>query len=133
MPKFLAFMWYLFCLRKNVGRTSPAPFKFLTNANSTSNLRLLKSSLWMKVPCDQQLFRSRKPLKCFPNLDVQMLWIHGSIFGCIYLFQFKFRKFWRNSAKKATALYVHSPILKTQLRKYDSMKNLLVFFALKID
>jgi hypothetical protein len=25
-----------------------------------------------------------------PNLDFQMLCMHGSIFGCIYLFQFKF-------------------------------------------
>jgi hypothetical protein len=42
------------------------------------------------------------------------------IFGCIYLFQFKFGNFCGNSAKQATALYVHSALLKTSLRKYES-------------
>jgi hypothetical protein len=32
----------------------------------------------------------------FPNLDVQMPWMHGSIFGCIYNLKFS-----RNSAKPA--------------------------------
>jgi hypothetical protein len=36
-----------------------------------------------------------------------------------YLFQFKFGNFCRNSVKQATALYVHSPLLKTLLRQYD--------------
>jgi hypothetical protein len=46
-----------------------------------------------------------------------MLWMLGSIFGCIYLFQFKFKHFYRNAAEQATALYIPSPFLKTQLRK----------------
>jgi hypothetical protein len=45
--------------------------------------------------------------------------MHGSILGCIYLFQFKLENFYRNSAKYATAMYVHSPLLKTPLRSHD--------------
>jgi hypothetical protein len=54
-----------------------------------------------------------------PNLDNQMVRMHGNIFGCIYLFQFKFGNFYRNSIKQATALHVHSPLLKTPLRSND--------------
>jgi hypothetical protein len=36
--------------------------------------------------------------------------MHGSMFGCMYLFKFKFRKFCRNSIKQATALYVLFPL-----------------------
>jgi hypothetical protein len=46
--------------------------------------------------------------------------MHGSIFGCMYLFQFKFGNFYRNLTKQATVLYVvyvHSPLLKTLLTK----------------
>jgi hypothetical protein len=36
-----------------------------------------------------------------------------------YLFQFKFKIFCRNLTKQATALYVHSLLLKTPLRFDD--------------
>jgi hypothetical protein len=56
----------------------------------------------------------------------------------IYRFQFKFGIFFRYLAKQATSLYVHSPLLKIQLGKYDSMMNFLcsevkTIFALKFD
>jgi hypothetical protein len=75
------------------------------------------------IPCYQQLFRSKKPLRFWtyicPNLlEVQTfrcseMQMHGSIFGCIYLFQLKFGNFCLNSAKQTTGMYVHSPLLKT--------------------
>jgi hypothetical protein len=40
-----------------------------------------------------------------PNLNNQMLRMHGSILGCKYLFQFKLGNVYRNSAKQATAMY----------------------------
>jgi hypothetical protein len=49
--------------------------------------------------------------------------IHGSIVGCIYLFQFNFGNFWRKSLKQATVLYVHCPLLKTPLRKLLSCQK----------
>jgi hypothetical protein len=48
--------------------------------------------------------------KCLECMEV-------CISGCIYLFQFKFGIFCRNSVKQATALHEHSPLLKTPLRK----------------
>jgi hypothetical protein len=57
---------------------------------------------------------------------------------CIEVFLVAYTCFNLNLAKQATALYVHSPLLKTQLRKLDSMMNLLcskvkIIFALKFD
>jgi hypothetical protein len=47
----------------------------------------------------------------YPNLDNQMVWMHGSIFGCIY----------RNSGKQATAMYVILRYWKHPLRSiYES-------------
>jgi hypothetical protein len=65
------------------------------------------------------LFLVNHPVFFGPNLDIQMFWMHESIFGCIYLFQFKFGKFWRNATKQATALYLNFPLLKTPLRFND--------------
>jgi hypothetical protein len=62
-------------------------------------------------PCMYRAINNYLDQRSFEHLDVcpQMSGMHGSIFGCIYLFQFG--HLCQNSAKQATALYVHS--LKT--------------------
>jgi hypothetical protein len=45
--------------------------------------------------------------------------IHGSVVGCMYLFQLNFENVCRKPVKQATAQYVHSPFLKTPLRFND--------------
>jgi hypothetical protein len=69
---------------------------YLTNLNDIYLVQLFKFFRQFPldtfyIPCDQQLFRSKKALKSWPYVDKD-----GSISGCIYPFQFKFGNFCRN-------------------------------------
>jgi hypothetical protein len=70
----------------------------------TRDTSILLIFLVFFIPCDRQLLDQRSIWHSgrTSDLEFQMLSMHGSIFGCIYLLQFKFGNFCRNSAKQAT-------------------------------
>jgi hypothetical protein len=86
------------------------------------------SGIWLVLGLDFELQEARRQ----PIPKNALHGIHGSVVACIYLFQFNFGNFCRKLVKQATALYVHSPLLKTPLR-FNDESEVKTIFALKFD